>query len=113
MSLNYIYTSLQNTLRALWVTVQAKNSARNAPVLALHLAKTCTEATTSVLQIITYAVREKGVEHKGEQRGSFGRTMMQALELLRLAIVMSPGKVTLNSEEIDPVAVTIIKLCLS
>ena len=31
---------------------------------------------------------EKGIEHKGEQRRtkvSFGKTMMQALELLRLA----------------------------
>ena len=44
---------------------------------------------------------------------SFGRTMMQALELLRLAKDTSPDKVTLNSEEIKPVAIVIIELHLS
>jgi len=38
---------------------------------------------------------------------SFGRTMMQALELLWLV------KKTLNSEEIKPIAIAIIDLCLS
>jgi len=39
--------------------------------------------------------------------------MMQALELLRLAKSTSPGKATLNSEEIKPVAIAIIELRLS
>ena len=38
---------------------------------------------------------------------SFGRTMMQASELLRL------DKATLNSEEIKPVVIVIIELRLS
>jgi len=37
-----------------------------------------------------------------------GRTMIQALELLRLAKSTSPDEVTLNSEEIKPVAIAII-----
>ena len=38
------------------------------PLLALHLPKSHTEAITSVPQIVTYTVREKGMEYKGEQR---------------------------------------------
>jgi len=52
-----------------------------APLLALHLPKSHTEAITRVPQIVTYVVREKGMEYKREQRWA----MMQALELLRLA----------------------------
>ena len=63
--------------------------------------------------IVTYAAVEKGMELKGEQKVSFGRTMMQAQELLQLAKRHVSGKATLNSEEIKPVALTIIKLCLS
>ena len=39
--------------------------------------------------------------------------MMQALELLELAKGTSPDEAMLNSEEIKPVAVAIIKLRLS
>ena len=38
-----------------------------APLLALHLHKSHTEAITRVPQIVTYMVREKGMEYKGEQ----------------------------------------------
>jgi len=38
---------------------------------------------------------------------------MQAMELLRLAKSTSPDEVTLNSEEIKPVAIAIIELHLS
>ena len=38
------------------------------PLLALHLPKSHTEAITRVLQIVTYVVREKGMEYKGKQR---------------------------------------------
>jgi len=58
---------------------------QETPLFALHLPKSCTEAITRVPQIVTYAVRDKGMEYKGEKKVSFGRTMMQALELLRLA----------------------------
>jgi len=36
------------------------------PLLALHLPKSHTEAITRVLQIVTYVVREKGMEYKGK-----------------------------------------------
>ena len=44
---------------------------------------------------------------------SFSRTMMQALELLQLAKDTFRDEVTLNSEEIKPVALAIIELHLS
>jgi len=37
-----------------------------------------------------------------ENKGSFEKTMMQVLELLRLAKGTSRDKTTLNSEEIKP-----------
>ena len=49
-----------------------------APLLALHLLKSHNEAITRIPEIVSYAVREKGMEYKGE-------LWMQALELLRLA----------------------------
>ena len=53
------------------------------------------------------------MEHKGEQ-SSFGKTMMQALKLLRLMKRhVSRDEATLISEEIKPVAITIIELLLS
>jgi len=38
------------------------------PLLALHLSKSRTEAIVRVLQIVTYAAREKEMEYKGDQR---------------------------------------------
>jgi len=40
------------------------------PLLTLHLStgKSHTEAITHVPQIVTYEVREKGMEYEGEQR---------------------------------------------
>ena len=54
------------------------------PLLALHLPKSHTEAIMHVPQIVTYTVREKGMEYKKRTKVSFGGTMMQALELLWL-----------------------------
>ena len=39
---------------------------QEAPLLALHLPKSHTKAITHVPQIVTYVVREKGMEYKGE-----------------------------------------------
>ena len=64
-------------------TFQTKNSIR-MPLLALYLPKSRTEAIMRALQIVTYAVVEKGMEYKGKQKVSFGRTRMQALELLQM-----------------------------
>ena len=50
-----------------WLPFQAKNNVE-ASLLVLHLPKSHTEAITCILQIVTYAVREKGMEYKGEQR---------------------------------------------
>ena len=38
------------------------------PLLVLHLPKSHTKAIMRTPQIVTYAVREKGMEYKGEQR---------------------------------------------
>ena len=46
--------------------------------------------------------RKKGM--KKRTKVSFGRTMIKPPELLRLAKSTSPDEVTLNSEEIKPVA---------
>jgi len=54
-------------LQTLLVTFQAKNSIRRAPASST-ITKSCTEATMRVLQIVTYAIVEKGMEHKGEQK---------------------------------------------
>ena len=43
---------------------------------------------------------------------SFGRTMMQALELLQFANSTYPDEAMFNSEEIEPIALAIIELCL-
>ena len=54
-------------------------------------------------------------ERNGVQRRtdiSFGRAMMQALELLRLVKGHISDEVTLSSEEIKAVAIAIIKLRL-
>ena len=60
----------------------------------------------------TYAAGERN-EALRRTKLSFGRTMMQALELLWLVKGMSLDEAMLNSEEIKPVAIAIIKLCLS
>jgi len=41
--------------------------ALEAPLLALHLPKFCTEAKMHVPQILTYAVMEKEMENKGKK----------------------------------------------
>ena len=84
------------------------------PLLALHLHKSRTKALYN-LRIASRHLCGKG-ERNGVQRRtkvSFGRTMMQALELLQLAKGTSPDEATLNSEEIKAVAIAIIELCLS
>jgi len=43
------------------------------------------EPQICVPQIVTYIVVEKEMEYKGEQKVTFRRTVMQALELLWLA----------------------------
>ena len=51
------------------------------------------------------------MEHKGKV--SFSRTMMQALEPLWLAKRHVSGHNDIESKDIKPVAIAIIKLCLS
>ena len=60
-------------------------------------------------------LRGSGERNKEQRRTkvSFGRTMMWALELLRLQKGTSRDKATLNSEEIKPIALVVIELYLS
>ena len=56
--------------------------------------------------------RERNQEQR-RTKVSFGRTMMRALELQRLAKRHISGEATLNSEESKPIALAVIKLRLS
>ena len=64
----FITTLCFQLLQTLWVTFLAKNSVRSTPAITALTPKFGTEAVTHVSQIVTYAVREKEMEHKGEQR---------------------------------------------
>ena len=77
-------------------TFQAKNTARSAPA-STALTQVSLWNRNALPLIVTCVIVEKGMEHKGEQKVS---SMMQALELLRLAKMYIT---TLNSEEIKPV----------
>ena len=50
-----------------WLLFLVKNNV-TSPLLALHLLKCHTKAIMRIPQIVTYAVKEKGIEYKGEQR---------------------------------------------
>ena len=75
--------------------------AHDVTLLVLHLPKSHTEAITRIPKNVTYAGKRNGV-----QKVSFGWTMMGAVELLRLA---KRNVSTLNSEEIKPIALAVIK----
>jgi len=93
-----------------WLIFQAKNNGRSAP------------ACTALTEVSHWSHNARG---KGERNGvqrrtkvSFGKTMMQTLELLRLAKRQrrsdgSPDEATLNSKEIKAVAMAVIELRLS
>ena len=91
------------------MTVQAKNSIRNVPASA---ALTQVSHQSHNVRTVNCHLHSKE-ERNGAQRKtkvSFGRTMMQALELLRL---MKGHVSRRNSKEIKPVAIAIIKFaCL-
>ena len=93
-------------LQTLWITAQAKNSIRNVPAL------TQVSRQSHNVRTVNCHLHSKE-ERNGAQRKtkvSFGRTMMQALELLRL---MKGHVSRRNSKEIKPVAIAIIKFaCL-
>ena len=85
-------------LRMLWITSQAKNSARKAYVSSA-LTKSCTLAITRILT---------NADWKGTQRRtkvSFGRTMMQVLDVLWFAKshILGQLDIAMNGEEIKPV----------
>ena len=46
---------------------------------------------------LAWSLVEKGMENKGEQRLAFGGTMIQALELLRLAKMYISGQLVKKS----------------
>jgi len=88
----YHYSSFPAALN----TFQAKNTAWSAPA-STALTQVSLWNRNALPLIVTCVIVEKGMEHKGEQKVS---SMMQALELLRLAKMYIT---TLNSEEIKPV----------
>jgi len=83
------------------------------PLLALHLPKSHTEAITSVPQIVTYTVREKGMEYKGEQRLALVEPWCKQWSCCSWWKGTPPDEAMLNSKEIKPVAIAIIELRLS
>jgi len=94
------------------LTFQAKNNIRSA-LLALHLLKSRTKAITRGPQILTYVVREKGMEYKGEHRWALVEPWCKHWSCCGWRKGMSPEKATLNSEEIKLLAIVSIKLHLS
>jgi len=84
-----------------------------ALLLALHLPNSHTEAITRVLQIVTYTVREKGMDNKEEQSWALVEPWCKQWSCCGWRKGISPDEATLNSEEIKPVAIAIIKLRLS
>ena len=102
-------------LRTHWVSVWAKNSIRNTPASTaltqvLHQSH---NVCTANLHLCSNGERN-GAQRK-KNKVSFGRTMIQVLELLRWQKSTSQDKMILNSEEIKPVAIargpTFLKSC--
>ena len=81
-------------------------------LLVLHLPKSRTKAIMHILQIVTYTLREKGMEYKGEQRWALVEAWCKDWSCCGWQKGMSPDEATLNSEEIEAVAIAIIKLHL-
>ena len=79
----------------------------------MHLPKSHTKAMMCVPQIITYVVKEKGMEYKGEQKWALVEPWFKHWSCCGWWKGTSPDEATLNSEEIKPVARAIIKLRLS
>ena len=65
--INYITMLLFQLLQTLWVTFQVTTSIRGAPASS---ALTLYQSLVIIHepQIVTFAVVERGMEHKGEQR---------------------------------------------
>jgi len=76
-------------LRAGWEAFQAKNNVRSAPASS---ALTLVSHQSHNARTANCHVRGSGVRNRAQMRTKvcFGRTMMQALELLQLANGMSP-----------------------
>ena len=86
-------------LRILWAAFQAKNNVRNAPASsALTLVSYLGHNTHAANHHLCSSGERNGAQSR--TKVSFGRTMMQALELLQLEKDMSQGEATLNNEEI-------------
>ena len=58
-------------------------------------------------------VVEKRMEHRGEKKINFGRTMMLELELLSLVKKHISGRSDVESAKIKPISLEFIKLHLS
>ena len=97
--------------RTCWATFQTENNVRSAPassalILASHQSHNARTTNRHVCS------RGERTEAQRRTKVNFSRTMMQALELPWQKGTYR-DKVMLNSEEIKPVALTIIELRLS
>ena len=96
-------------LRTHEIIVQAKNSIRNAPASAVLTQLSHQNHNVCTANCHLYSKRKRnGAQRRTKE--SFGRTMMQALELLQLVKRHILGQ---SDVEIKPVAIAIIELCLS
>jgi len=106
-----VYLTLDFASRSsnIWLPFQAKNNIKKS-LLALHLT---TKDIMRVPQIVTYALSEKGMEYKGEKMWALVEPWCKQWSCSGWQKGTSPDEVMLNSEEIKPVAIAIIKLHLS
>ena len=99
----------QNTLRALMVTVQAKNSIRNAPTSSALIQVSHRSHNTCTANC---HVCSKGKRNRA-QREALVEPWFKHLNCCGWWKGISTDEATFNSEEIKPVAIAIIKLHVS
>jgi len=109
VTLHFVLLPVLWTLRA---TIQAKNTVRSASA-STALAQVSHQSHNT--RTANCHLRGSGERNRAQRRTkvNFGRTMMQALELLQLAKGTSREEAMLNSAKIKPIALAVIKLHLS
>jgi len=80
----------------------------------MHLLKSHTKAITHILQMITFAVVEKQMKHKGEQRKALVEPWCEHWNICSWWKGTSQSELMLNNEEeIKLVTISIVELLLS
>ena len=103
----YHYASLHFQLFEHFGQHSKQRITQEAPLLALYLPQSLTKAIMRILQIVTYAAVEKGMENKGKLRQNRDAGIGAA------AVGTSRDEVTLNSAKIKPITLAVIELRLS